>query len=719
MRSMNQKTLPSLLLSAGLLAMVSGQTRNPPAPQAQPKAAQAAPGAKDNPVVFKAMAQLVEETVTVKDKNGNVIEGLTAKDFAVTEDNVPQTVAICEFQKFNDLDVGELQRRPEPAAAPDDKPKVAPVTDTQIMPETPGDIRYRNRRMVALYFDMTGMPPPDQFRAQYEASKFIRTKMQPADLVAIIKFSDGVKVLQDFTDDRGKLSQAIDKIYVGEGQGFDEAISDDSSADTGTAFGEDDSEFNLFNTDRQLAALETTVKMLSALNEKKVMVYFASGLNLNGTDNQAQYQATVNAAARANVSFWTVDARGLVASAPLGDATRGSPGGAGMYSGASALAMQMNMQKSQDTLYGLATDTGGKALLDNNDLSLGIVNAEQSISSYYILGYYSKNEALDGKFRRVKVTYLGDASAKLSYRSGYFAGKTFNKFTPSDKDRQLQDALMLEDPIMDLTISLEVNYFQLNGAEYYIPVTMKIPGSELALARRGGAERTTIDFIVELKDEYNTTQDNVRDHVDKKLTGETAAQLARQPIQYQTAFTQLPGTYSIKVLARDDETGRIGTYLTKFVIPNLSKETKRIPISSVVLSGQRIALADALFNIKDKGGPSVNPLIQDGMQVIPSVTRVFSKSRDMYIYLQAYERGATAMQPLVAFVSFYRGQTKAFETAPLPVTEGLDPKSKAVPLKFSLALGKLSPGRYNCQVTVLDPAANKAAFWQAPVMLVP
>jgi hypothetical protein len=259
----------------------------------------------------------------------------------------------------------------------------------------------------------------------------------------------------------------------------------------------------------------------------------------------------------------------------------------------------------------------------------------------------------------------------------------------------------------------------LNSAEYYIPVTFKIPGSELALARRGGAERTVIEFIGELKDEYNTTVANVRDHVDKKLTGETAAQLARQPIQYQTAFTQLPGTYTLKVLARDDETGRIGTYISKFIVPNLNKELKRIPISSVVLSGQRIAIADALFNIKDKGGPSVSPLIQDGMQVIPSVTRVFSKSRDMYIYLQAYERGATATQPLVAFVSFYRGQTKAFETAPLLVTDGLDLKTKAVPLKFSLALGKLSPGRYNCQVTVLDPAGNRAAFWQAPVMLVP
>jgi hypothetical protein len=90
----------------------------------------------------------------------------------------------------------------------------------------------------------------------------------------------------------------------------------------------------------------------------------------------------------------------------------------------------------------------------------------------------------------------------------------------------------------------------------------------------------------------------------------------------------------------------------------------------------------------------------------------------MYVYLQAYERGATTTQPLVAFVTFYRGQTKAFETAPLGVSEGMDPKSKALPLRFSLALGKLPAGRYDCQVTVIDPTGQKAAFWQAPVLLV-
>jgi hypothetical protein len=98
---------------------------------------------------------------------------------------------------------------------------------------------------------------------------------------------------------------------------------------------------------------------------------------------------------------------------------------------------------------------------------------------------------------------------------------------------------------------------------------------------------------------------------------------------------------------------------------------------------------------------------------------VFSKSRDLYVFLQAYERSATSTQPLVAFVTFYRGELKALETAPLPVTDGLEPRSKAVPLRFSVPLESLAPGRYDCQVTVLDPAGQKVAFWRAPVVLVP
>ncbi len=668
------------------------------------------------PTTFSANTQLVIETVSVKDKSGKPIEGLTAKDFTVTEDGVPQEIKHFDFEKL-----------PEEQSTTPLESKVADVTimnklpHAQIMPETPGNPRYRNHRLMVLYFDMTAMPPPDQIRALSAAEKFITKQMTAADLVAIMDYSGGaVNVRVDFTDDRAKILSTIETLIVGEGQGLDENNADASASDTGAAFGQDDSEFNIFNTDRQLSALQTAAKMLGSLNEKKSLIYFASGLQLNGLDNQAQLHATENAAIRAGVSFWPIDARGLVASAPLGDATRGSPGTQAMYTGASAGAFVNNFQRSQDTLWSIAADTGGKAFLDSNDLSMGIVNAEKATASYYIIGYYTTNEKLDGKFRRIKIT-LNDQSAKLDFRQGYFAGKVFAKFTTADKERQLEEALMLGDPVTELTIAMEIDYFQLNRAEYFTPLIVKIPGRELALARKGGAEHTLIDFIGEVKDEYGTTIQNVRDKVDVKLSDSTAAELAKRPIQYATGFTLLPGSYKVKFLARDAETGRIGTYETKFVVPNLNKEEKRVPISSVVLSSQREDMREALFNAsKDKDkSESANPLVVEGQKLIPSVTRVFSKAKDMYVYLQAYERGATTMQPLVAFVTFYRGQVKAFETPPLAVTDGMDPKSKAVPLKFSLALSKLTPGEYNCQVTVLDPTGQKAAFWSAPVMLVP
>ena len=666
------------------------------------------------PATFQSSTQLVVEQVSVKDKSGKPVEGLTAQDFTVTEDGAPQTIRFFEYQK--------LSAPPEqaPPAAPARVEALAKLPSAQIAPETPGNVKYRDRRLLALYFDMSAMPVSDQLRAFDAARKFIQTRLTPDDLVALMKYEAGaVQVLQDFTNDRDRLLSIVETLIVGEDQNSGD--SPDSLADTGAAFGQDDAEFNIFNTDRQLAALQTAAKMLGSLNEKKALVYFASGLRLNGVDNQAQLHATENAAIRAGVSFWPIDARGLVAQAPLGDATRGSPGGISMYNGNAALTVMSNLQRTQDTLYALAADTGGKALLDYNDLERGMAQAQQAMSSYYIIGYYTSNAALDGRFRRIKISLNGALTASLDYRQGYFAGKQFGKFSAAEKERQLEDALMLGDPITELTIAMELDYFQLNRAEYFAPLIVKIPGSELALAKKGGAEHTLLDFIGEIKDDYGTTVSNVRDKVDVKLSDATAAELARRPLEYDTGFTLLPGKYKIKFLARDAETGRIGTYETPFVIPNLNKEEKRVAISSVVLSSQRTDLKSALYNAaKDKGqADSVNPLVQEGQRLIPSVTRVFSKNRDMYIYLQAYQQLTPAAQPLVAYVTFYRGRAKAFETAPIQVTEALSNRLKTTPIKFSLSLNKLPAGEYNCQVTVLDPTSQKAAFWQAPVVLIP
>jgi VWFA-related protein len=665
-------------------------------------------------------SQLVIENVVVKDKSGKPVQGLTAKDFTLTEDGVPQTIRFAEHQDLSKS--AEILPLPDPKA--EDIKIYKKLTRTQIAGDANGALAHKDRRLMAMYFDMTAMPPADQMRALSAAEKFIRTQMQTVDLVSIMRYQGGaVDILQDFTADRNKLLSILETLTVGEGSGLDELADDASSADTGAAFGQDDSEFNVFNTDRQLSALQTAAKMLGQLNEKKQLLYFASGLHLNGIDNQAQLHATVDSAIRSGVSFWPIDARGLVAGAPLGDATHGSPGNQGIYSGAAASAVVSRFQQSQDTLYALASDTGGKALFDNNDLEKGITDVQKAVSDYYIVGYYTSNTAQNGRFRKVKVMVASEG-AQLAYREGYYADKVFAKFNSVDKERQLEDALMLDDPVTDLTIAMEIDYFQLNHAEYFVPIVLKIPGKELALAKKGGAEHTLIDFVGEIKDLVSgTTVTNVRDNVNIKLTDATAQQLATQPIEYDTGVTLLPGKYTIKLLARDDETGRIGTYQTNFVIPNLNKEVKSVAISSVVLSGQRVDLKNAIYDaMKSKDAAkavAADPLVVNGAKLVPSVTRVFSKQRELFAYLQAYEQGVTPPNPLVATVSFYQGQSKVFETTPIAVTPPATSRLGMVPLSFSIGLKELPPGDYDCQVNVIDPSGGKGTFWQAPIVVVP
>jgi len=687
------------LAAAGLLHAQVGRNRTGPA----------------TTPTFQTATQLVVETVTVKDKEGRPITGLAARDFVLTEDNVPQTIRFFEYQQLDAVAPTVLPESFRP-------PPLPRLTKSQIAAAAPGDVRYRHRRLLALYFDFTAMQVADQLRALNAAKKFIRTQMTPADLVALMAYRSGaVEVFQDFTADRTRLLEILQTLIVGEDENA--PIEESARADAGAAFGQNDAEFNIFFTDRQLAALQTAATMLGRLNEKKSLLYFASGLRLNGTNNQAQLNATINAANRAGVSFWPIDARGLVATAPLGDATTGSPGGAGAYTGATATALNRNFQRSQDTLWTLAADTGGKALLDANNLERGIVEAQQATNSYYILGYYTTNTNADGKFRRIKITLADGRAATLDFRQGYYAQKVFAKFTAADKERQLEDALMLADPVTELTIALEAGYFQLNRAEYFVPLTVKIPGSELAVTRRRGAERTVIDFIAEVKDEYGSTVTNLRDKVDIKLTGTTAAELAERPIEYDAGFTLLPGRYRLKLLARDAETGRMGTFELHFTVPNLNRETRRVATSSVILSSQRVPLNEALYTAGkakvQQAAQAVNPLVVDGQKLIPSVTRVFRQRQEMFVFVEAYQQGDAPARPLAAYVTFYREGRQALATSAVEVTQAGASRLKTMRLRFGVPLQALAPGEYTCQVTVLDADGQKAAFWQAPVMIVP
>lgn len=693
-------TLTTLLISA--LAMPAQQ---PPTP------------AKD--YKFESTTQLVVVSVAAKDKNGNPLEGLKASDFILTEDGKPQKLSVFEYQRLEDAPKPGPELKPRPAEGTQPA-AIRPATEARITPAAKEEIRYRDRRLLVFFFDQAGMPVADQIRAQQAALKFLNTRLTESDMVAVMTYSTTLKVLQDFTGDRDQLVGIIKGLSIGDVGMDNGATGADSEADTGAAYSQDDSEFNMFNTDRKLAALESAVRMLASLPEKKALVYFASGMSRTGVDNQAQLRSTVNAAIRSNVAFYPVDARGLVATAPMGDATKGSPGGRGMYSGDSQRSARNSFQAEQESLYTLAADTGGKAMLDQNDLSVGIVQAQKDIASYYLLGFYSTNAAPDGKYRRIKIQVAKNLNAKLDYRSGYFASKEFRQFNTSDRERQLQEALMLGDPVTDLSVALEVNYFRLARDRYFVPVTVKIPGGDIELARKGGAESTRLDFIGEVRDSKGSVQGTVRDEINVKLKGEQVGQLSGRNLQYDTGFTLQPGAYTLKFLARENETGKMGTFETKFTVPDLTAEQRYLPISSVVLSNQREKLSELLASAeKSRKLLQANPLIHENEKLVPSVTRVFRKDQEMFVYLEAYQPAAAQTEFMLATVSFYRGKVKAFETQPLQISEGLDPKSKAVPLRFSVPMASLRPGRYTCQVNVVDPGAQKFAVWRSPMVLLP
>ncbi len=696
-------------------------------------------------VKFTSETKLVIVNVSVKDKQGVPVAGLKKEDFLVTEDGKPQDIGEFSFEKLsNDLltvlpdDNGgpkQLEERvtpaPKPVAAP---PKPAAQAPAAAVSSSLESSQRKDRRLLAMFFDMTTMPQFDQIRAIENAEKFIREQMTSSDLVQIMNYGTKLNVLQEFTDDRDLLLKTLKNLVVGEGSELAGAASTSAAEgdDTGT-FTQDDTEFNIFNTDRQLAAIEDAVKKLAAFPEKKAMIYFSSGIPKNGIDNQSQLRAATAAAIRANVSIYSVDARGLVASAPGGDATTGSPRGTGAFSGSLQSGRVASMNDTQETISTLASDTGGKVLLDNNDLSMGIRTAQADLSSYYILGYYSHNSAEDGKYRHIVVKLTNQQVASntqaLKYKEGYYASKVFQKFTSADKEQQLQEALTLGDPLRDLELVLEVDHFRVAQNRYFVPISVKIPGTDVTLVKKGPLQTTDFDFVGVVKDLQGRTINNlpnwatlgVRDEIKIELKDSEAEQLEKHNLQYDTGLTLPPGKYNLRFLARENQTGKMGTYETNFEIPDYATE-KGLKLSSIIWSNDRKPVAAAVGSANnDRRATTNHPLIADGQKIVPSITKVFRKDQNMFVYFEVYDPTPDAQKApnVAAEIDLMRGPHKILSSQPTEVNK-LDPSRPGVArFTFQIPLAKVPTGQYTAQVNVIDENGKKFAFPRDLIVVLP
>ncbi len=702
--------LRGLLVTVAIASLLGlpGRSQNPQ----QPVDTRQQPATPQEPAVagkgvIRAFSELVLVDVQITDRAGKPVKGLKREQFSVMEDDKPQAVS-----SFDYYDIEKI----ETAAAEDTQPVVVAL-GAVAAPEKLREV-VRDRRMIVLFFDMTSLAPEDLLRSTDAAQRFLRAQMTPADLVAVVSFGNQLRVLANFTNDRAFLQHAVARLVPGKEsqlaavadaapQPGEEAVTED----TGAAFTADETEFNIFNTDRKLAAVQALADLLRGIPGKKSVLHFTGGVTQTGEENRSQLRAATDAANRANVSIYTVDSRGLLATIPGGDPATGAATGTAMFSGAAVFRQVQSRQDSRDTLTTLASDTGGRTFFDVGDFSEIFQKVQADTAGYYLLGYYSSNAQHDGRWRRVKVR-VNAPGMRVRHREGYYAPKDYGVFTAEDRERQLEEAMRAETPRVELTLALETAHFRLDKGEIFVPIAAKLASSALQWAVKRGRREAEFDFAAEVRDaSTGRVAGALRDTIKVRLDIERFQQVQERTLVYEGGLILAPGKYRLKFLARENETGRIGTFEQELVLP--SPQPERLELSSVLLSSQLEAVRKSSEVQKKALGPQaklkVSPLEVSGERIVPSVTHVFTTQQKLHVLFQAYIPNRSDGAALRAGLVFFRNGERANET-PLVTPAEMDMQTLQAVFRISLPLEKLLPGRYTVQAVVIEAGGEQAAF---------
>ncbi len=687
---------------------------------------------------IRVTSELVLANVVVRDKKGNLVRDLKKEDFTLFEDGKKQEISTFDFENVDQLETGGAAEKTVTGEAAAAGPAgVLRKSDAPVM-------NARDRRVIVLYFDFSAMEPDQIDRCVEAAKKYINAQMQPADIVALVSLSTNMRVDLDFTDDKTKILSVLSSYSSGSGEGFaaGDTGSAEGTAETGGSYTPDDTDYNTFSADWKLLALQSTMQALGKIEQKKSLIYFSNGISQTGTDNQSALRAATAAAVKNNVSIYPVDIRGLQAFPPGGEAQNASLHGQSAYNGAAVLNDLSGNAASQETLSTLAADTGGKAFFDTNDFRGVFTQVQKDSSAYYVLGFTSSNPVKDGHYRRLKVQ-VNRADVKLEFRPGYYAGRDYQHLNRADREAQLEDELSAELPQTDVPLYAGTAYFRQDESHYYLAVSLVVPGSQIPFVQEKDKDNATIDIIGEVRiGGGKVPVGQLRDTV--KLALDSTQQVRRKNVQYNTGFVLAPGSYHLKFIVRENQTGRMGSFETDVQIPDLRKVPLRM--SSVVLSSLRAPVTNAP---KKK---VVNPLIQDQTQLVPNVTHVFTRDQHLYLQYEIYDAakgkvaiaapappqsvgGATGAAGgeaakaapqskearesihVLTSIEFLQGNVKVYESKQVAATEVTAPDRKAVVFQIDLPLQSLKPGLYVCQVNVIDDVAGNFAFPRWPILI--
>jgi len=717
------KSLASLLIV--LLLVLSSVATWAQTPVQHPK-----PGGED---VVKITTSLIQVDATVLDKKGKPVKGLTDDDFEIYENGKKQPITNFSFVELG----SEKEKTTEQIAAKPVKGAVAP-------PPVPVRLRPEQvHRTVALVVDDLGLSVMSVDVVKTALKKFVDEQMLPGDVVAIIRTGSGAGALQQFTTDKRILHAAIDRVRwnphgragvnlfavadpsiegaarVGS-QSY--AVTGEAALPQETLEHQQNAYTDMLGSQRQadqynqeifsvgtLGAVNYVVRGMRDLPGRKAVVLFSDGFVLYDLDNGKKkpnprlvdnFQRLTEMANRNSVIIYTMDARGVVNAlmANAEDTFEDFVQSGRPIVQEVAISRSVELYESQEGLRALAEQTGGFAVINNNNLAKGIQRIMNDQNSYYVLGYQPSSESFDAKklrFNKLEVKVLRP-DLHVRYRSGFFSVRDEDRTPPVKTPRQ-QIYAALTSPFYSNDIDLRLTSLLADDTKtgVFMRSLLYVNGADLKFTEEpGGWRKASFDIVAMIFGDNGSIVDEVSRTETIKARAETLQEIIDKGfVSTITVPIKKPGAYQMRVVMRDSATGRIGSASQFVEVPNLKKD--RLTLSGILL--QRLQKA---------GSPAPR-------QFQPDEQRDFARRRfhlgdnirfDLSIY---NARGAKTAQPnlTVQYRIFRHG--KEIFTAP---EKPLAVSAAAVDSIDSTGVFKLgrnmAPGDYVLQVIVKDLQAS-------------
>jgi VWFA-related protein len=607
---------------AFVCALISAPSAQQPAAPAQP------PSAPQPPLTFKVEVNYVEVDAVVTDASGTFVPSLTKDDFQVIEDGKPQNVSV-----FSKVEI-PIEHADPPL-----------YSRTAIPPDVASNAVPFAGRVFVLVLDDLHTKFQMTSRSKAAARLFIERYVGANDMVAVVNTSGFSNTAQDFTSNKQLALKAVDRAMGQRADSSTEARLQDYFQNRDTRGGSSDmnarsNELERYNQARNtMAVLKNLADYLAAIHgRRKAVVFFSEGLNYDvsnpiqntyATEVQHATEEAIAAATRANVNIYSVDPRGV--SSGMDDAI--TIQSFADDNSISSLDLQNEFRVQQDSLRVVADQTGGFAVLNQNDFRNGFSRILNDNSNYYVLGYYPTNDKRDGRFRSVQVKVL-KPGLSVRTRKGYNAPKgkaaEAKAGSPEKTSPDLRDALFSPIPVSGLALSAFAAPFRGTAPKDAIALSIEIDGSKLNFKQTPqGTYANTLEVSLFASDDKGKVQDGAHDTANLNLKPQTYEIVSKSSFRLIRRIQVPPGRYSLRIGAREGNGGQVGSVIYDLDAPDFSK-------APVTMSG--IAITSAYYSHVPTASP--DPKVNEFKDVLPSpptAFRVFPRGDQLAIFAEVYD----------------------------------------------------------------------------------